>query len=171
MQSIKTGHKAPISSPPEDRNGKISRPLSSPPPPRIISQVWVLGKEWLYSGVQVYFGLHLGSCFPAHCMFRPPAFHMLLTSLFLPSHLSLFLSPPLCLCLYERLYRLSCLSSFLNGLLEMTSGPQSNWKWKNVLAHILTSLSGLHNSARQRGRNDLICFGIVVLFTNKCGLR
>lgn len=49
--------------------------------------------------------------FVLSCMFRPPAFYMtLLTSLFLPLHFSLFLSPPLCI--YERLSPLSCLSSF-----------------------------------------------------------
>lgn len=78
--------------------------------PRVMSRVRVLGKEWFYSGVQVYFALCYKSCFSAYCMFHPLAFHVILTScLSLCVHMSVFFLFPV----FQVLF---------NGLVEMTSG-------------------------------------------------
>lgn len=132
--------------------------------PQVISQVWVLGKEWLYSGVQVYFGLYLRSCFrafvhvpPTSVLHDSPDFPFppfTLVSLPLPTSASLSSFLPF------RFY--------IIVYCKWRPAPQ-NWKWKNVLAHILSGLSGLHNNDKQR-KTTWSGFGIV-LFANKCGLR
>lgn len=87
--------------------------------PLLLNHLWCdLGKEWLYSGVQVYWTLTCHNFVPVFLLAICPAhflFFRITTSFFLPSLLTLSQSISLW----------TCLSGF-HGLLEMIE----IWNWK-----------------------------------------